>query len=322
MFNSSEPHLDKSTKSFIDKLEAAASKPLYELTPHAAREFLINLQRESYEEIEADIVDTFINVEDIGEVDVRFVRPKGTNDKILPMILYLHGGGWILGDKESHDMLVRKLANCTNSVVVYVNYSHSPESVFPVAINEAYGVLEYLAKNAKDYNIDSRKIVVAGDSAGGNMAIAVCLKSKIENGPKISCQVLLYPVIDPKMNTNSYSEFKNGPWLSKKAMEWFWDAYVPNKNLRNDRYISPLNAENSILKGLPQTLIIVAENDVLRDEGELFAQKLDEAGVEVTSVRINNTHHDFLMLNALQKTNPARAALSLVCNMICQIYNK
>lgn len=317
MFNFSDlPHLDRDTKKFIESLESKDSKPLYELTPEQAREFLTNLQRKTHTEIDAEIIDTFINTENTGEVDVRFIRPKNSDNEILPLILYLHGGGWIMGDKESHDMLARKLAVCSNSVVAFVNYSRSPEAVYPVAIEEIYGVLEYLYKHSNDYNIDSDKIIIAGDSAGGNMAAVICLKAKMEHGPKIIYQILLYPVTDAKMETASYNDFKNGPWLSKKAMEWFWDAYVPEKDLRKSISISPLNATLEDLKDLPPALVITAENDVLRDEGEAYARKLDKAGVNVTSVRINNTHHDFLMLNALSTTQPARTAFALICGSI------
>jgi len=319
---SDSPHLDRNTKKFIDYIEAQDSKPLYELTPEQAREFLSTLQRNDYIEIEAEIIDTFINTDTSGEVDVRFIRPKNSTNEILPLILYLHGGGWIMGDKDTHDMLVRHLSVCTNSVVAFVNYSRSPEAVYPTAIEEIYGVLQYLYDNAKDFNINPDKIVIAGDSAGANMAAVTCIKSKIEHGPKILYQVLLYPVTDAKMNTESYDEFKNGPWLSKKAMEWFWDAYVPEKEMRKDYSVSPINADIADLEELPPALIITAENDVLRDEGEAYARKLDSAGVEVSCVRINNTHHDFLMLNALASTLPAKTALNIICSYISSQINK
>lgn len=309
-------HLDKTTEEFVKSLETKDAKPLYELTPDEARKFLLGLQSKTHIEIDADIVDTFIPTENFGEVDVRFIRPKNSQNEILPLILYIHGGGWILGDKVTHDMLVRRLANCTNSVVAFVNYSRSPEAKYPTALNEIYGVLDYLYKHHKDFNINAEKVIIAGDSAGGNMAAATAIKAKKENGPKLLLQVLLYPVTDASMDTESYKIFKDGPWLTKKAMEWFWDAYLADKNLKDDIYVSPLKAELSDLKDLPPALVIVGENDVLRDEGEAYARKLIEAGVDVFCVRINNTHHDFMMLNALTDSIPYIGCFSIICNTI------
>lgn len=313
-------NLDRVSKEFIKNLNAdKKSTPLYELTPAQARQFLLDLQRKYPVEVEAEVIDNIITGENGAELDVRFVRPKGKDNEILPLILYVHGGGWIMGDSETHDAFIRKLANCTNSVVAFVNYSRSPEAVFPTAINEVYEVLNYLYSHHSDYNINPEKIVIAGDSAGANMATVTALKSKLENGVKILFQVLLYPVTDSSMNYDSYSEFKSGPWLSKKAMEWFWDAYAPDKKIRKDKFVSPVNAELSELEGVAPALIIVAQNDVLRDEGEAYASKLIQAGVDVFCVRINNTHHDFLMLNALSKSVPARGALGVISHVLNKI---
>lgn len=319
--SSKSPHLDRVTQNFIKNLEARDTKPLYELTPHEARQFLVDLQRATHSEIEAEISDINIFSEIAGNIDVRFVRPKDSNE-ILPVILYIHGGGWIMGDKETHDMLIRKLANCTNSVVAFVNYSRSPEAIYPTAINQIYGVLKYLYENPQDFNIDSDRIAIAGDSAGGNMAAATAIKAKKEGGPKILFQALIYPVTDAEMDTESYRLFKDGPWLTKKAMEWFWDAYLPDKRLRKEIYVSPLQATVNDLTGLPPALVIVDENDVLRDEGEAYARKLDEAGVDVLSVRINNTHHDFLMLNALNHSKAVKGAFALLCKTINHKFHK
>lgn len=313
--SSKTPNLDRITNKFIKNLEARGGKPLYEMTAQEARQFLIDLQRAAHTEIDAEITDINIFSEIAGNVDVRLVRPKNSNE-ILPVILYIHGGGWIMGDKETHDMLIRKLAGCTNSVVAFVNYSHSPEAIYPTAINQIYGVLKYLYENPKDFNIDSDRIAIAGDSAGGNMAAAITLKAKNEGGPKILFQALLYPVTDADMNTESYKQFKDGPWLTQKAMEWFWNAYLPDKKLREDIYVSPLKANVCMLEDLPPALIIVAENDVLRDEGEAYARKLDKAGVDVISVRINNTHHDFLMLNALLNSKAVKGAFAILCTVL------
>lgn len=319
--NSKLPNLTTKTEEFISMLEEQDNEPLYKMTPENARRFLNKLQEKTHKEIEADVTDMNIFTETADNVDIRVVRPKGNTEK-LPVIIYVHGGGWILGGKESFDMLIRKLAVCTNSVVIFPAYALSPEVHYPVAVNQIYGVLEYVFENPEQFNIDENKIAIAGDSAGANMAAVTALKSKNENGPKILFECLFYPVTNADMDTKSYDLFKDGPWLTKKTMEWFWDAYVPDKKLRDDAYISPLKAEIDDLEGLPPTLIITAENDVLRDEGEAFARKLDSAGVEVLNVRVNGTIHDFLMLNTLADTQPAKGALSLACKMLKKALHK
>ena len=313
--NSKLPNLTAKTEEFISMLESQENPPLYTLTPAEARAFLDKLQEKTHKVIPADVEDTSILTDDSGYVDIRVVRPKDMDEK-LPVILYIHGGGWVMGGKDSFDMLIRKIAVCTNSVVIFPDYSRSPEAEFPKAINEIYSVLEYIYKNPEQFNIDAERIAIAGDSAGGNMAIVTAMKAKNKNGPKLLYQCLFYPVTNAGMDTKSYEAFKDGPWLSKKAMEWFWDAYAPEKKLRNDIYISPLHADEEELSGLPPALIITVENDVLRDEGEAYATKLDSAGVEVTNVRVNGTIHDFLMLNALFDTQPAIGAMELACTML------
>lgn len=312
--NSKLPNLTAETEEFISKIEAADGQPLYKMTPQEARNFLKNLQSQTHKEISANTTDTTILTE-AGNVDIRVVKPQHTEEK-LPVILYLHGGGWILGGKESFDMLIKKLAVFTNSTVIFPDYSRSPEVQYPTALNEIYAVLEYIFQNPEEFNIDPERIAIAGDSAGANMATVTALRTINKNGPKILFECLFYPVTNSDMDTKSYDLFKDGPWLSKKAMEWFWEAYVPDKKLRDDIYISPLKAEEEDLSKLPRTLIITAENDVLRDEGEAYARKLDSAGVNVLNVRINGTIHDFLMLNALADTLPARGAMALACTML------
>ena len=219
-------------------------------------------------------------------------------------------------------MLIKQLAINTNSVVIFPEYSRSPEAKYPVALKEIYSVLEYIYENPDEFNIDNDSIAIAGDSAGANMATVTALKAKNQNGPKLKFQCLFYPVTNADMDTKSYDLFKDGPWLSKKAMEWFFEAYAPDKESRNDIYVSPLKADEEDLKGLPPTLIITAENDVLRDEGEAYARKLDSAGVDVLNIRINGTIHDFLMLNALSDTRCAKGALNLACNMLKKALHK
>ena len=319
--NSKLPNLNTQTEEFILALEAQNNKPLYKLTPTQAREFLQNFQKESYKEIPADVKDITICTDIAGDVNLRVVRPKGNEEK-LPAILYIHGGGWVIGDKNCFDMLIRKIAIHTNSVVFFPEYSLSPEEKFPKALEQIYAVSQYIYEEHEEFNIDKNRIAIAGDSVGGNMATATAIKIKNDGGANLLFQCLFYPVTNADMDTHSYDQFRDGPWLTKKAMEWFFDAYVPDKTIRDDIYISPLQADESELAGLPPTLIITAENDVLRDEGEAYARKLDSANVDVLNVRINGTIHDFLMLNALSDTEPAKGALMFACKTLKKVLHK
>lgn len=319
--NSKLPNLTTKTEDFISMLENKDAKPLYKMTPEQARQFLDNLQKETHKDVPTDVKDTQIFTENKNSIAIRIIRPANNNEK-LPAIIYLHGGGWVMGGKESFDMLIKQLAINTNSVVIFPEYSRSPEAKYPVALKEIYSVLEYIYENPDEFNIDNDSIAIAGDSAGANMATVTALKAKNQIGPKLKFQCLFYPVTNADMDTKSYDLFKDGPWLSKKAMEWFFEAYAPDKESRNDIYVSPLKADEEDLKGLPPTLIITAENDVLRDEGEAYARKLDSAGVDVLNIRINGTIHDFLMLNALSDTQCAKGALNLACNMLKKALHK
>lgn len=314
--SSKKPYLDKVTEIFIKEVELKGGKPLYELTPAQAREFLTNLQYQYHKNIDADVEDVEIFSELAGTISLRLVRPKEHKGEKLPLIIYCHGGGWILGDAQSFDMTIRTIANHTKSVVAFVNYSRSPESQYPAALNQIYGAMKYLSENPNEYNIDSENIAIAGDSAGGNMAAAAAIKANKDGTVQLKCEALVYPVTDADMKTESYDQFKDGPWLTKKAMEWFWDAYIPEKNKRKDIYASPLKADIDDLVGLPPTLIITAENDVLRDEGEAYARRLIEADVDTVCVRINNIHHDFLLLNGLRESKATKTAYKILCKFL------
>ena len=281
-----EPVMQK----FLDDINAKGGPPIYELTPDEARNILLNLQNISIPILSADIDDIKIPAGHNKEVNIRIVKPKDNNSP-LPVVLYMHGGGWILGDKTTHDRLIREIANGAQAAVVFVDFSRSPESKYPVAIEEAYEAIKYISENDKVLNIDSSRLVVAGDSVGGNMATVLTMLVKERGGPKISYQILLYPVTDANFETESYNEFKEGYWLSKEAMKSFWDAYLPDKNERKNHTASPLQASPEQLKDLPPALVITNEYDVLRDEGEAYARKLMQAGVETTAIRSLGTIH-------------------------------
>jgi acetyl esterase/lipase len=226
----------------------------------------------------------------------------------------------VLGDRETHDRLVRELTIGTNAVFVFVDYDRSPESRYPDAVEESYAVLKYVTEHPDEFGVDASRVAIAGDSVGGNMTAVVALFAKERNGPEIKAQLLFYPVTDASMSTTSYEQFAEGPWLTKKAMQWFWDQYLPDVSKRADVHVSPINATSEQLKGLPQTLLFVDENDVLRDEGEAYGRKLAAAGVRVTSVRYNGTIHDFMLLNPIAETPAVRGAIDQASDYLRKVF--
>ena len=302
-----QPALEPHTQQFVDGL--AGAPPIYTLSPVDARTVLERVQSVPVGKPSAQIEDIAFPVGPTGSVPLRIVRPVGTTE-VLPVVLYFHGGGWILGGRDTHDRLVREIAVGAEAAVVFVDYARAPEARYPVAIEQAYAATRYAVDHSASLRIDPLRLAVAGDSVGGNMAAAVTLMARQRRGPKIAFQVLFYPVTDAGFDTPSYSRFADGPWLTKRAMQWFWDAYLPDPAARNQPTATPLNASLDQLAGLPEAVVIVDENDVLRDEGEAYARRLSDAGVRVTSTRYNGAIHDFVMLNALADTPATRGAIA------------
>src|SRR5215469_3915586 len=302
-----QPTLELHTQQFIDSL--AGAPPIYTLSPPDARAVLTRAQCIPVGRPSAQIDDMAWPVGPTGSVPIRVIRPVG-GAEVLPVVMYFHGGGWVLGDRDTHDRVIREIAVGAQAAVVFVDYDRSPEAWYPIAIEQAYAATLYVADNAAKLRIDPLRLAVAGDSVGGNMAAAITLMSKQRRGPKIAFQVLFYPVTDADFDTASYTRFADGPWLTKRAMQWFWDAYLPDLAARKQPTATPLNAPLEELAGLPEALVVVDENDVLRDEGEAYARRLSDAGVRVTSTRYNGTIHDFVMLNALADTPAARGAIA------------
>jgi acetyl esterase len=317
MTTQKKPILESKTQAFVDALAAQGGKPLYELSYTDARKLLEDAQAIPVVKLPADVEEKVLPAGPTGEVSVRIYRPKNAQGP-LPVVIYTHGGGWILGSKNTHDRLLRDLVNGTNAAFVFVNYTPSPEAKFPVPLEQVYAAAKYVSEHGQEFGFDTGRLAVAGDSVGGNMTAALTLLAKERKGPAIRYQVLLYPVTDANFNTGSYNEFADGPWLSKGAMQWFWDAYAPNIEDRKKIVASPLLATVEQLKGLPPALLIVDESDVLRDEGEAYARKLIEAGVDVTALRVLATHHDFAMLNALADTPAAKFAIQAVSQKLSE----
>lgn len=309
--------LEMTTQKFADALAAQGGKPLYQMSIDDARAVLEGLQAQPVEKLPADLEDRMIRGGPNGQVSIRIVRPANATGT-LPAIMYFHGGGWILGSKDTHDRLIREIANGTNAAVVFVNYTPSPEAKYPVPIEEDYAATKYVAEYGSELNIDGSRLAVVGDSVGGNMAAVVSILAKQRGGPRIACQVMFYPVTDAGLDFASVEEFADGPWLTKPAMAWFEDAYLPDAGAKADITVSPLRASLEELSGLPPALIITDENDVLRDEGEAYAHKLMAAGVDVTAVRCLGTIHDFVMLNPLSKTPAVRSAIRMANDILRQ----
>lgn len=299
--------LEPAASAFADA--AARARPLYDLPYADARKVLATVQAEKVAASAPTTTEDLVwKIGPTGAVRVRIVRPEGTEGK-LPAVLYFHGGGWVMGDRNTHDHLIRELAVQAQAAVVFVEYDNAPEVRYPVNNEQAYAALAHVAAHGAALNIDGSRLAVAGDSAGGNMAIAVSLMAEQRKGPQIAHQLLFYPVTDDVSDNASYQTYGNGPFLTRKAMDYFLGANFP-ADRRNDVLAFPLKASTEQLAGLPATTIIVAENDLLRDEGEAFGRKLLQAGVAVTSTRYNGTMHDFVMLNPLADTRAARAAIA------------
>ncbi len=307
-----EHYLENEAQQIAD----ATAKPpyFYDLTPEAARKVLDDLQAMPTPTL--DVHDEWITVKaDVGDVRVRIIKPVGSTGP-LPVILYVHGGGWVLGNAGTHDRLTRELAVGVDAAVVFVEYDRSPEARHPVAIEQVYATARWIATDGMTAGLDASRMAIAGDSVGGNIAAVAAILAKQRGDVSFCHQSLYYPVTDAAQDTSSYHEFAEGPHLRAKSMAWFWDAYLPDATRRFEITASPLRASLDDLAGLPETFLLVDENDVLRDEGEAYGRKLTEAGVRTTSVRYNGTLHDFMMLNPVRPSAAATAAVEQAISVL------
>ena len=303
--------LEPAARGFVESLGLAGIPPVHALAPPEARAMLTELQSGPIGKPSVRIENVTFPFAAGGTVRAHIVRPSMADD-FLPAIMYFHGGGWVLGDLRTHDRLVREISVGTGAAVVFVDLSRAPEASYPAVSEEAYEATCYVANHGSSLNLDGSRVVVAGDGTGGNIAAAVTLMAKEGRGPKISFQVLIYPVTDSDFSNASYTAFCDGPWLTRATMKWFWDAYIPNVARRSEVTASPLKATVEELRGLPEALVITAENDVLREEGEAYARKLSAAGTRVAATRYIGTIHDFLMLNALADSPATRCAIEQI----------
>lgn len=312
-------HLESEAREFA---QATANPPfLFDLGPEKGRAMVDQVQSGPIEKPPVQIEDRSISGGPSGQVSVRILRPQNAPAS-LPVIVYVHGAGWVFGNAHTHDRLIRELAVGTQAAVVFPNYSLSPEAKYPTAIEECYAALQWAAAEGSKHGLDAKRLAVAGDSVGGNMAAALTLMAKARGGPAISQQLLFYPVTDAAFETDSYHQFATGYFLRRDAMMWFWDQYTTDPQQRAEITASPLRATLEQLRGLPPALVINGEADVLRDEGEAYANKLRQAGVRVMAVRFQGMIHDFVMLNALANTAACRGAISLATSWLREGFAK
>jgi acetyl esterase/lipase len=304
--------LEPASQKFVD---ATSTPPfIYELTPTDARKVLDDVQAAPIDKLPVE--DRWITVPaDVGDVRVCIVTPPGVTGT-LPAILYMHGGGWVLGNAQTHDRLVRELAVGVGAAVVFVEYDRSPEAHYPVAIEQGYATAQWIMREGAANRLDPERLAVAGDSVGGGMTAALALMANERGDVRFVQQSMYYPVTDAAMDTGSYEQFAEGYFLAAKGMAWFWDAYLPDVDRRSEPYASPLRASDEQLAGLPPAFVIVDEADVLRDEGEAYAARLRAAGVGVTTVRYDGITHDFMMLNPLSNTHATRAAVAQAISIL------
>ncbi|MEU3244466.1 MULTISPECIES: alpha/beta hydrolase [unclassified Streptomyces] len=301
------PVLEPAAAAFA---EATANPPyLFDLAPAEGRKAVDEVQSGGIVGPEVDEEWTTVSGGPTGEVRVRVVRPAGVTG-VLPVIVYIHGAGWVFGNAHTHDRLVRELAVGARAAVVFPEYDLSPEARYPVAIEQNYAVARWVVTDGAEHGFDVSRIAVAGDSVGGNMTAALTLMAKERGDVPLVQQVLFYPVTDARFDTESYRQFATGYFLRRDGMQWFWDQYTTDESERAQITASPLRATTEQLTGLPPALVITGEADVLRDEGEAYAGKLRAAGVPVTAVRYQGIIHDFVMLNALRGTQAAEAAIA------------
>ncbi|WP_337021665.1 alpha/beta hydrolase [Pantoea anthophila] len=293
--------------TFLSALNSSGGKPMETLSPEEARAVLTGAQKGAPLP-PARIAEKTITV--MGKpLTLTIVKPASASGE-LPVFMFFHGGGWVLGDFPTHERLVRDLVNESGAAAVFVNYTPSPEARYPVAITQAYEATKWVAEHGSEIGVDGKRLALVGNSVGGNMVAAVALQAKQHKSPAIRYDVMLWPVTDAHFDDASYQQFANGYFLTRNMMKWFWDNYTTSEKERSNILASPLRATKAELAGLPPTLIQTAELDVLRDEGEAFGRKLDAAGVPVTVTRYNGMIHDFGLLNALSKEPTVRTAIS------------
>jgi acetyl esterase/lipase len=301
-----DPRLSRGVKAFLKVLNSSGAPPLETLPPLEAREVLVNAQASAPVDMSGiEESDKSIGA-DGYKIELKVVRPKGVKGR-LPVFIFIHGGGWVLGDYPTHKRMVRDLVVLTGFAGVFVNYTRTPDARYPQAINEIYAATRWVAEHGAEIEVDGKNLAVVGNSVGGNMTAVTALKAKEKGGPNIKLHIMMWPVTNANFDTESYKQFGEKRFLTTPLMKWMWDLYTRDPDQRKEIYASPLQATVEQLRGLPPALIQVAESDILRDEGEAYGRKLDEAGVKVTTARYDGMIHDFGLLNGLAEEPAVRS---------------
>lgn len=302
-----DTRIDPQVRAFLAELNKDSS-PFWELPQPKPQEILTGLQNQTPVDMSGVTTDEKTVTQDGRNVKLYIMTPQNVKGK-PGVLFFVHGGVWIVGNFQNHQRLLRDLVVGSGQVGVFVEYTPLPEAKYPTQMEESYAALKWVAAHAADFGADGSRIAIAGNSVGGNMTAALTLMAKDQDGPKIALQVLFIPATDASVDTDSYHEFGTGRFLARAFMKYGWDLYAPDQKTRNSPYVSPLRASNEELQGLPPALVITAENDPLRDEGEAYARKLKDAGVAVTATRYNGMIHDFVLLNAIHDVPGVQAAI-------------
>jgi len=305
-----DTRIDPQVRSFLAEINKHDS-PFWELPQPKPQQILTDLQKQTTVDMSGVTVTERTIDQDGQRVKLYVMKPAQVSGK-PGVLLFIHGGVWIVGNFENHQRLLRDLVLGSGQIGVFVEYTPLPEARFPTQLEQCYAALKWVARHAGELGADGSRIAVAGNSVGGNMTAALSLMSKDRDGPAISYQVLLIPATDASVDTRSYHQYGTGRFLSRAFMKYGWDLYAPDAKTRDNPYVSPLRASTQELRGLPPALVITAENDPLRDEGEAYARKLKEAGVKVDAIRFNGTIHDFVLLNALRHVPSTEGAIDQI----------
>lgn len=303
-----DPRIDPQIRPFLVEINQNAT-PFWELPQPQPQDILTAIQNRTPVDMSGVTTTERMITQNGRTVKIYIMRP--TRPAANPgVILFLHGGVWIVGNFANHQRLVRDLVVGSGQVAVFVEYTPLPQARFPVQLEESYAALQWVAAHGREIGADGSRVTVAGNSVGGNMTAALSLMAKDRNGPRIAFQVLMIPATNAGVDTPSYLEYGNGRFLTRDFMRYGWNLYAPDEATRENPYVSPLRATLDQLRGLPPAMIVTAENDPLRDEGEAYGRRLMDVGVPVVTTRYAGTIHDFVALNALRQVPSTVAALA------------
>jgi acetyl esterase/lipase len=303
-----DPRLSRGTRKFLEGLNSAGGPPLETMSPVDARQVLVGAQASVDVDLSGIDESEKTITADGHTVTLNIVRPKGVTEK-LPVFMFIHGGGWVLGDYPTHKRLVRDLVVESGFAAAFVNYTPTPDAVFPTQIDQIYAGTKWVAENGDEINVDGKSLAVVGNSVGGNMTAVTAIKAIENGGPNIKALVMMWPIVDADFETGSYKQFGKDRFLTTSLMKWMYDLYISDPEKRNDPHASPLKASDEVLAKFPPTLVQVAESDILRDEGEAFGRRLDEAGATAATVRYDGMIHDFGLLNGLANEPGVRSLI-------------